>query len=59
MLKATVMNHPLWARRKRARQLVLACLIAALKASGFHTTGEPADPSYLSVAEVQVYARSR
>jgi hypothetical protein len=42
-----------------ARQLVLACLIAALKASGFHTTGEPPDPSYLSVAEVQVYAPSR
>ena len=32
MLKATVMNHPLGARRKRAKQLVLACLIAALVA---------------------------
>jgi len=29
---------------------------AAVKASGFHTTGEPAQPSYLHVAEVQVYA---
>lgn len=32
---------------------------ATAKASGFHTTGEPANPSYLSVAEVQVYAPPR
>ena len=24
------MNHPLWGRRKRIKQLVLACLIVAL-----------------------------
>jgi beta-glucanase (GH16 family) len=31
---------------------------ASANASGFHTTGEPGDPSVLSVAEVQVYALS-
>ena len=29
-VKAAVMNHPLWGRRKRIKQLVLACLIVAL-----------------------------
>jgi len=29
-VQAAAMNHPLWGRRKRIRQLVLACLIAAL-----------------------------
>ncbi len=29
-MKAAVLNHPLWGRRKRIKQLVLACLIVAL-----------------------------
>ena len=32
MVKAAVMNHPRWGRRKRAKQLVLACLIVGLVA---------------------------
>ena len=31
-MKAAVMNHPLWGRRRRTKQLVLACLIVALVA---------------------------
>ena len=30
MMEAAVMNHPLWGRRSRSKQVVLACLIVAL-----------------------------
>ena len=29
-MKAAVLNHPLWGRRRRTKQIVLACLIVVI-----------------------------